>query len=382
MLERLPTRSASPLLLCAAIAAVIGLPSCGDEEEGGDAQAILEAAFSEPIESADVTFNLDAEAEGVDEPASPIRVQLAGPYRETGSDGLPSFDLDGAVQAFGAELPGIGLISTGKRLFLEVEGVAYELGDLEDGGKGPDRRREQERDAAALELSPEQWVADAEVEDDVQVAGVETTHISASVDVPALVADLGDAAALTSELGKEEDALSEDELATLAEGVESPRVDVFVDDADRVRRLAITLELDVPEEDQAGLGGIAGLSGSFSIEFADVGGDQRIAPPRSARPLRDLVSQVTGLGSLLGGPVPLIPGLPDLGGGGGRAGGDARPPSGGRGPGRSGGGGGDAAGAFGGGEVGRAFERYGRCLQQADPSDQAALDRCSRELLR
>jgi hypothetical protein len=372
-------RLRAALLAAAAIASVALLAACGDDEPAEDVQALLDRAFSQPIDSADVSVSLDLEFEGGDQLSDPIRLQFSGPYRSNGSDRLPSFDLDGAVQGFGVQFSGVGLISTGRNLYLEVQGIPYALGRqvvtqassaLEDGG-------DTEAGLTALGIDPSDWIEGGEVEEEgADVAGVPTTHVATAVDVPALIADLNESVELVPELaGGSAPVLSEDQVEVLDDAVADPRLDLFVgDDDDTIRRLALTLGIEIPEEDQAALGGVGSGAASFSIEFANVNEDQRIRAPRNARPLEDLASQVFGLGALFG--LPEIPGLtgPGLGGG-------AAPPGGG-GAGSGGGrrGGGDSPRAGAGGITG-AFERYGECLLRADPGDRAALERCN-DLLR
>ena len=332
--HRIRLRAAA--LAAAAIASLALLAGCGgDDEPAEDVQAVLDRAFSQPIDSADVAINLDLEFEGGDQLSDPIRLQFSGPYRSNGSDRLPSFDLDGAVQGFGVQFSGIGLISTGRNLYLEVQGTPFALGRqvvreasraLEGGGGDP------EAGLAALGIDPRDWIEGGEVEEGGDVAGVPTIHVATAVDVTALIADLNESAELVPEVaGGSAPVLSEDQAEVLDDAVADPRLDLFVgQDDDTVRRLALSLGIEIPEEDQAALGGVGSGAASFSIEFANVNEDQRIRAPRNARPLEDLASQVAGFGALFG--LPEIPGLtgPGLGdgpGGGGRPG--ARGPRGG-----------------------------------------------------
>lgn len=324
-------RLRAALLPAAAIAAIALLAGCGgDDESAEDVRTVLDQAFSQPIDSADVTISLDLEFEGGDQLSDPIRLEFAGPYNSKGSDRLPSFDLDGAVQGFGVSLPGIGVISTGKNLYLEVQGIPYAVGRkvvaqetraLEGGGDA-------EAGLAGLGVDPRDWVEGGEVEEGVDVAGVPTTHVTTEVDIPALIADLNESAELVPDLaGSSVSVLSDDQAEVLDDAVSDPRLDLFVgEDDDTIRRLALSLGIDIPEEDQAALGGVSSGAASFSIEFANVNEDQRIRAPRNARPLSDLAAQVAGLGALFGAPIPDIPGLTGPRGGAGGGSGGGRPP--------------------------------------------------------
>jgi hypothetical protein len=106
----------------------------------------------------------------------------------------------------------------------------------------------------------------------------------------------------------------------------------------------------------------------FSIEFSDVGGDQLVKAPASARPINDLTKQLGGL-SALGGAL-------GIDADGGDSGEDTPSSEERRGPGSRG------APDSGAGEDGvEPFRRYSDCLDRAGPNDTQALSRCA-QLLR
>lgn len=297
------------LVLSAAV-----ISACGGDDE--DAQAIIDQAFSEPIESADVSLSADLAFEGSDELAEPIRVQVSGPFRSGGEERIPSFDVEVALQGAGAEVPPIGLVSTGDNVFVEVQGTPYEVGEDVVAEQNQQLAQDSEDPAGlgALGVDPTDWIVDATVEDDTEVAGQPTTHVAAGVDVPALVSDLNEAAQQASEIGAgPAPELTEEQRAQLEEAVEDPTFDVFAGEDDgKIRRLTTAVSFDVPEDAQADLGGATGGTVSFSLELANVDGDQEIQAPENAQPLEDLAQQVGGLGGVLG---EQAPGLEPPGGG-------------------------------------------------------------------
>jgi len=390
------TRLLSLLLSLAALAAAIVLSACGGDDE--DAQAVIDRALSEPIGSADVTVGLDFAAEGSAELSEPARAQLTGPYVSGTDDTLPSFDWDLSFTGGGAglQVPPIGLISTGDNFFVEFQGQAYEVGE-ELVAQAIAQQQEQQGEGeglAAFGIDPRDWVVDPQDEGAEDVAGVETTHVSSAIDLPGLLTDLNEVAqsAGGTAPGAPAAALTEEQIAQVEEVVEDPRFDVFVGTDDGIlRRLTTAAGFTVPEEAQAQAGGTTGGSVTFSVEFADVGGEQEIVAPADPRPIDDLAQQLGGLlggGALPGAGSGSVPGLPSPGAGGGQAPGTA-PPAGGQGPGAGGGqapgAGGQTPGAGGQAPPGspdpEAFQEYGECLQQADPQDQQALKQCNELLL-
>jgi hypothetical protein len=342
------------LALLAAAGSILALTACGSTEE--EARETIDTAFSEPIDSADLALNLDIEAEGSEELSEPVRVQLTGPFQNNGPDQIPSFDFDVSLQAPGAEaVPPFGLTSTGDNVFVELQGTAYEVGEdiVAQQNQQLAQQSEESQSLSAFGIDPQNWVVEPTVEDDEEIAGAETTHVSAAIDVPALLEDLNEAVGRAAELSggaAPATELPEETRAQIEEAVENPTFDVFAGKDDgKLRRLDTELTFTVPEEEQAAAAGATGGTVAFSLELADVDGEQEIVAPANPRPLSDLAAQLGGLGGLLGGSTapgttpPPLPGTPPPGG--------APDP--------------------------QALEEFSQCVNEADPSDPAALQRCN-----
>ncbi len=373
------TRSRLAIFLAAlaALGSVLALSACGGDDEE-TVQATLDEAFTQPIGSADVALNVDLQLEGSDQFTDPIRVQLNGPFQSAEEDQLPQFDWDLGLSGTGAtQVPPIGLVSTGDNFFIDVQGSAYEAGEDIVSQALAQQPEQDQQGLAALGIDPREWVVDGQDEGEEDVAGVTTNHVSGSVDVPKLLADLNEVAQSAEPPAGTQvpQALTEEQIAQVEEVVGDPTFDVFVGADDGIlRRMTANMDFTVPEELQAQATGLTGGSLDLSIEFANVGGDQEITAPSDARPLTDLAEQ---LGGLVPGGAGQIPGLPtpDAGGGGG----GAPSPDGGQLPGGEEPGGGQAPGGAGSPEA-EQFQEYGECLQEADPQDQAALEECNKLL--
>src|SRR5262249_56118958 len=99
----------------------------GDSHHNVDPEAMLDAAFSKPISSADVDADLALQVTGVPRLRTPARLHLEGPYVSGRGVRIPSFDWD--LTAILAGFPVDGrLVSTGENLFLSVYGDTYEVG--------------------------------------------------------------------------------------------------------------------------------------------------------------------------------------------------------------------------------------------------------------
>ncbi len=384
-MEPLPPRT-SPRRLAAAILLAAVLPvcawslgACGGGESEEDVEGLLDRAFRQSIASADLKVEAQLTIDGLEGFDRPVRLQAAGPYID-GGRALPKLDIDLKVGVQGAgQTVQFGLLRTGDRAFVKFGGQFYEQPrrqveranrQLGKGRVGPNASL---RD---LGLNPRTWIVAARDEGDEKVAGAETDHVSGRLDTRSLFRDLNElversAGAIGGAPADVPEPLTSRQIDELAEIVRSPGFDVYVGKADDViRRLSARFEVRVPERDRERLRGIAGGSLRFSVELRDLGGDQRVEAPASARPIADLTTQLGGLGALEGA----------LGGGPGKARGRKAGP-GARGGASTGAGSGSSAGGTDGDAGAEAVRRYSDCLDKADPQDTKVLSRCA-ELLR
>jgi hypothetical protein len=354
-------RAAGAAAIAAAAALAVG--GCGGGGDDAGAKRLLDQAFRQPIQSARVTVDLTIEVKGIEELKDPIRLKLTGPYQSGGEKRIPSFDWDVALSGGGQSISA-GFLSTGRNVFVGFQGTHYELGEERVGqfneqigsrGRGSSLRQ--------FGVDPTAWLSDARDEGSETVAGVDTTHVSAKVDVGRMLADLNKLVerAGSSVTGAPPPAqLTPEQRQQIEEVVEDPRFDVYVGKADKkIRRLSADLELSVPEEDRERVQGLEGGTIELTVVLAEVGKPQRVEAPRRARPLEELTSQLGGIGALSGGVGPQNGTPPPT---------DGSPPP----P--------QAPGSGTSGEE-QALERYSRCLEAADPSDLPAIERCS-EVLR
>ncbi|HEX2160673.1 MAG TPA: hypothetical protein VHF88_02520 [Thermoleophilaceae bacterium] len=323
------------LLAVVAVAAPISLAGCaGGGDEGGrggdeDARALLDRAFDEPVPSADLEIDLQLDLEGLAGFEDPLRVVASGPYVR-GRDALPQLDLDIALEAQGAgQAIQSGLLSTGDRVFLKFGGAFYEqpAAQVASANRRLARGGDANGSLSDLGLDTREWIVDARLDGEEEVGGVTTEHVSGTLDVEAALRDInGLVRRSAGALGEAADAarpLRPREIERLARSVENPAFDVYVGEDDRiVRRVSLRVDVEVPEQDRADVGGVTGASIRLAAQLGDVGGDQRIEAPRSARPLSELMSQIGSLDSIVG------------------------------------------------------DERYADCLDAADPGDSAAIARC------
>ena len=133
-------------LALAAVAA--GCGGGGGSGSSEDAEALLNKAFAQEVDSADLKIDMSADLEGVQQLNGPISLTIEGPYKSQGKEKLPLFDWDVSVQGGGQSFAG-GLVVTADNAFVEFQGTNYEVGTElfqqfaaqveEQGTQGPQR---------------------------------------------------------------------------------------------------------------------------------------------------------------------------------------------------------------------------------------------------
>ncbi len=383
---RLDTLPRVRRLLFVLLFATVALASCGGDEDRDDVEGLLDTAFSGGIESADLKLDAELRLEGSPSLERPLRLQASGPFRSN-DDMLPSADIELKIGTDGGgQTITTGLLTTGDRAFVKFQDVYYEQPPAQVRRANQALRRNRSRDSSLSELGldPRGWLADAQDEGDADVAGVETNHISGVLDVESVLRDFNrfarrsGAAVEGATGGAPPEPLTGAQIAGISESVKNPSFDVYVGKADGlIRRVSGRIEFEVPANTRERLGSIESGALEFSLELADVNGDQEIEAPAKARPLSALTRSLGGASV-----------LESLGSGIGAGGGsddslgestpEIVPPNNGDGD----GGGGQLPPESTTTPEAEDFKEYAECLDDARPEDTEALQRCSELLQR
>src|SRR3954454_15346310 len=291
------------LLLGLALVAAL-LTACGGGSSG-DAKDTLDKAFSTPIKSARIDLEVTLKLDGIKQLNGPVKLSVQGPYETGGSETIPKADWDIAASAAGQNFSA-GFISTGDNAWVGFQGQNYEVGKQAVAQINQQIKQaagqNKQKGLSQFGIDPSAWLQDAKDEGDEKVAGVDTNHVSAALDVAKLLDDLNKVVKQAGGTTGANAQITEDQKKQIQDVVKNPRFDVYAGKDDNViRRLSADLSFTVPSDKQAQVGGLKSGTLSFSIEFADVGKPQTITAPENAKPLSELTSQLGGLGSLLGG---------------------------------------------------------------------------------
>jgi hypothetical protein len=342
-------RVALPLLV---VLGALTLGSCGGGDDQEGVENLLDQAFSGEIHSADLKLEAQIELKGLLK--DPIKIEADGPFR-TNEGTLPSADIELRIgSGDGGQTVTSGVLTTGDRVFLKFQDVYYEQPAAQvrranqalTKGKG-------NRPLSELGLNPRSWLAEAKDEGDAEVGGVDTNHVSGTLDVASLMRNLNVFVRRSAgALGSSQETpprLTGADIKALTDAVEDPSFDVYAGKKDHlIRRVSGKIEFDIPEASQADLGGLRGGTITFSVELRNVNGDQQIEAPAHSRPLSKLTRSLGGAIGALG----------------------------------AGGGTGQEPGPEEGTESGGStdadqFRKYADCLDKARPEDTEQLQRCA-----
>ncbi|HKN94979.1 MAG TPA: hypothetical protein VJU60_11650 [Thermoleophilaceae bacterium] len=362
----MPSRRALalPLVLGLAFALAVFVSACGGGSGSNDKSAtqLLNTAFHQPIKSADVNFNLQVQVNGVQSLSEPISFKFSGPYVNNGPGKLPSMDLSASIVGGGQSVP-FGLTSTGDDFFVKVRGQAYDVGKQtvarlnQQLAQQKAQNKQKTTSLSELGIHPSTWLSGAKNAGDSTVDGTPVTHISADLDVSKVLDDLNSLVqkAPTSSLNgaSKPPQLSEQQKSEIEQVVKNPHIDVYVAKSDNtVRRIATSLNISVPKDQQSKVNGATGGTLQLSIDLANVGQAKHITAPANAKPIADLAGQLNALGGSLGATS------------GGSGGSSSAPPS---------------SGTTGSSSspTAKQFQDYAKCLQKAGSNNASALSKCA-----
>jgi hypothetical protein len=237
-----------------------------------------------------------------------VKLSLKGPFQSQGGTKLPLFDFDLGLTAGGTTF-NAGAVSTGKAGFLKFQGTSYALtptvfdsfkkgyeASAKDTGKDG-----KDTSLSKLGVDPLRWLDDPKKLDSAEVGGADTNHVTATVNVPNMLADVDTLLKKAGTLGGQAAAgvpkgLTTAQRKQITDSVKSATFDVWAGKDDgTLRKLDIKVAFDVPKASQAAAGGLQSGTLQLTLTIADLNKKQTITGPTSSRPLADLQSQIQGL---------------------------------------------------------------------------------------
>jgi hypothetical protein len=315
-LKNTTLRAAVALLL---VISCVCLGACGGSS--GSAQSLLEDTFSghTQIESGNLNLSFALSAAGSSASTKPLGASLSGPFESTGAGKLPRFALKLQLDAAGHALQA-GATSTGSALFVELAGTWFSTPQstytsLQQGYAQATKTASGAKARStfsALGIEPGHWLSDPAKAGTATIAGEDTVHLTATVDIPAFLADVsklsqaGGSLGLGSPVpGSEAGTLSPTVITELAKSIKSAHVDIYTGQSDhQLRRLEVEANLSGTSQTQAILGGLRSADLKVKLEFSDLNKPQTITAPSNPEPptqllpaLQQIVGVLQGVGS-------------------------------------------------------------------------------------
>jgi hypothetical protein len=321
----------------------------GDKADSStDVNQLLKDTFSgkKDIKSGKLDLALNADSGG-----QSFAVKVTGPFESQGSGKLPKLDIDASLEGSGQSFQA-GVTSTGDKGFVSYGGTDYavppavfqqfkagfEQSATKSGGNG-------NQSLATLGIDPTKWLTNAKNEGNAKVGDTDTVKITGDVDVSKLLDDVNTALQKIRSIGGAQAAQLPDQLSAAdkkqaEDAIKALNVEIYTGAEDKIlRRMVVTMKLDVPQGTGGGSTQPANLKLDFQLQ--DLNESQEINAPSNTKPLSQLMSQLQGLG---------IPGL--------------------------GAGGGSSSGSGSAGTSQENLQKYSECIQKAN-GDNAKIRKCA-----
>jgi hypothetical protein len=310
------TRTVFALALVAIVA--IALSACGSSSSSSsDAKTLLTQTFSgsHPVNSGQLSFAVTVTPSGSSTLTSPITLSFGGPFQSLGKGKLPKSNFNVSLGS-GGKTGTLGLLSTGTNGYVTLQGTSYALpastfqkleSSFSQLASSPGGDGSGTSTLAKLGIRPLGWLSNPSVVGSESMGGTDTTHIRATVDVAALLADIDTFLRKASSVGvsgtgQAASGLSAATRQKIAGEVKNPTFDVWTGKSDKtVRKLSIRLELPVSGQISTQLGGLTSAAIALSMKYSDLNEPQTINAPTKVRPYSAFSSKLqTFLASIQG----------------------------------------------------------------------------------
>jgi len=285
------------------------------------AATVVSEAFSasHAVNSGRVAVTLTAILDGVKElGGQPVTLTIAGPF-ERDADGQLSADLAASVTAAATTARVAIDLAPGQR-YVGIDGTFYELPqtrrrDDVSGASGASGATGASGLLGLLGIDSDSWLSDPHDVGTTAVNGVQTEHVSARVDVPALLGEVAGlrggsgATAVAGATGATGPSGLAGVLPLLGQAIDSATVDLYTGVADHIlRRLDLSVSFTVPALAAGALDGLSGGSLQLDATLSDLNQAQTITTPANVQPSSKLLNGIFDLESQFGSLAPLFAG--------------------------------------------------------------------------
>jgi hypothetical protein len=293
-------------LMIVVIALAAGLAACGSSSGSGgeSASTLLKQTFTgtHHVNSGNLSLNLTVDPSGSSTLTGPISLSFGGPFQTRGPGKLPAENFTISVSALGKS-GSIGLLSTGTAGYVTLQGVSYQLpaatfqklassfSRISSSGTSSGSTT-----LSSLGINPLEWLTSPTTVGSETVAGAQTTHIRANVNVAALLVDANKLLAKAASASGSTKIPTVISLATrqrIAREIKSPSVDVWTGTGDKtLRKLEINLSLPVSGKTSTTLGGMKRAAIGLTLQYANLNQPETVPAPTNVRPFTEFEAKV------------------------------------------------------------------------------------------
>ncbi len=304
----------------------------------------MNATFSSPkqIESANIDMSLSlgpVGSAGSSSASKSLALRLSGPFENAaGSSGgqaaqLPRFALHAELSTAGHTLQ-LGATALNSSLYVEIAGTWFATPSstytaIEQAYAQATKRASSAKQSstfASLGIEPGHWLSDPSEVGTTTIGGVETVHLTATIDLPRFLSDVSKFSQAGSALGLGStmpggSLFTPNAIGELSKAVKSAHVDIYTGKSDHLlRRLEIQATVLANAQTSSILSGLSSAEVKFAVELSNINRPQTIAAPskpESATQMLPALEQLLGTlegsglggsGSSSGGLEPLIKG--------------------------------------------------------------------------
>ncbi|HTW12918.1 MAG TPA: hypothetical protein VME01_09255 [Solirubrobacteraceae bacterium] len=271
----------------------------------GSAARLLDQTFSQhALTSGDLQVSLQIVPSGSSELTSPITISFAGPFQSEGAGKAPEsdFTISGTLQGHTGSLQ---LISAGGKAYVTLEGTSYQLpaGSFSKLASSltSSSTAHGSNVLSQLGIRPLQWLTNPRVVGQQQLGGVQSTHISAGVNVPALVRSLSRLITHAKSLGvpdasKVPSGISAAQQSQIVAHIKSPAVNIWTGSSDKtLRKLTVGLTVPLGADVSKELGGLSSVKLMLTVAYSDINQPQTITAPASTEPYSQFEEKVAAV---------------------------------------------------------------------------------------
>ena len=289
------------------VLASLGVAACGSSSSGtsGNANTLLSQTFSgtHKVSSGVMGITLTIVPSGSSTLNGPITISFGGPFQTRGAGKLPASNFTASASALGQRVS-LGILSTGTNGYVTLKGTSYQMPQatfqkLESSfaqlASSPGTSN---GTLGSLGIQPLHWLTHPTIVGTEKVGGVQTTHIHAGVNVPALLNDLNTVLEKASSLGVSgasslRSGLPPATRAKIAAAIQNPTVDVWTGKDDKtVRRLSVALTALITGKTASDLGGMTSADIGLTMQYSNLNQPQTITAPSTLRPFSEFQGKV------------------------------------------------------------------------------------------